>query len=89
MSSFRKQCHILEMKLKMENPHLKNYLVGAEGKLQVDPNKEIKIRTVIIGGRTQDDQKESLERHKFERSHTIPITLESWDTWIRKLKREN
>ena len=89
MSSFRKQCHIFRNEAENGKSSFKNYLVGAEGKLQVDPNKEIKIRTVIIGGRTQDDQKESLERHKFERSHTIPIILESWDTWIRKLKREN
>ena len=89
MSSFRKQCHIFRDEAENGKSTFKNYLVGAEGKLLVDPNKEIKIRTVIIGGRTQDDQKESLERHKFERSHTIPITLESWDTWIRKLKREN
>lgn len=89
MPFFKKQCHIFRDEAENGKLKLKNYLVGAEGKLQVDPNKEIKIRTVIIGGRTQNDQEESLKRHMFEASHTIPITLESWDTWIRKLKREN
>ncbi|OSI35549.1 Shedu anti-phage system protein SduA domain-containing protein [Neisseria dumasiana] len=89
MPVFRRKCHIFRGEAENGKLKLKNYLVGAEGKLYVDPNKEIKIRTVIIGGRTQNDREESLERHKFEESHTIPITLESWDTWIRKLKREN
>lgn len=89
MFGFREQCHTFRDEAENGRSTFKNYLVGAEGKLQVDPNKEINIHTVIIGGRTQDDRKESLERHKFERSHTIPIALESWDTWIRKLKREN
>ena len=88
MNKFRKKCHIFRDEAEKGSCRVK-YLLGPEEKLMVDPNKEIKIRTVIIGGRTRDDYQESLERQKFERSHTIPITLESWDSWIKKLKREN
>jgi len=64
-----------------------NSLLGPYGKLQVDPNKDINIRCVVIGGRTRNDHEESKKRHDFEHSFSPPIKIESWDTWLRKMRR--
>lgn len=87
MDEFKKQCHLFRKDAEQGKSCFKHVLVGAEQKLLVDSNKDINVRTVIIGGRTRDDYVESRERHKFERSHIIPISLDSWDTWVKKLKR--
>jgi Domain of unknown function (DUF4263) len=65
-----------------------NAFLGPKFELQVDPNKDITIRTVVIGGRTVDDQLESRKRHDFESRVTPPIRIESWDTWLRRLQRK-
>jgi hypothetical protein len=64
-----------------------NSLLGPHGRLEVDPLKDITVRYVIIGGKTRDDLKESKQRHDYERSTKPSIKIESWDTWIRKLRR--
>ncbi len=64
-----------------------NALLGPECPLDVDPEKDIVIRNVIIGGRTEDDLEESRVRHDFEVRSTPSIRVESWDTWMRKLVR--
>ncbi|WLF83472.1 Shedu anti-phage system protein SduA domain-containing protein [Moraxella sp. ZY210820] len=86
---FRKECHKIRKLAEKNKSPIKHTLLGAKPKLQVDENKDINIRTVIIGGRTVNDYEESMERSKFERSHTISVILDSWDTWVRKLKRDN
>ncbi|MDO4697996.1 MAG: DUF4263 domain-containing protein [Pasteurellaceae bacterium] len=84
---FRKECH--NIRDKIENSSFKNkHLLSPTGKLLVDPDKDICIRTVIIGGRSQNDYEESRERHKYEREHAIPIELDSWDSWISRLNRD-
>jgi len=65
-----------------------NHLLGPAGRLDVDPDKDINIRCVIIGGRTRNDFEESKDRHDFEKNFRYPMKLESWDTWLRKLERE-
>lgn len=64
-----------------------NALCGPVRPLQVDPDKDIEIRTIIIGGRSENDLEESRLRHDYERSFTPSIRVESWDTWLRKLLR--
>lgn len=61
--------------------------IGPQGKLSVDPEKDVNVHYVVIGGRTRDDQLESKLRHEFEVSFNPRIRLESWDTWLRKLRR--
>ena len=89
-ADFRKKCHNLRNKVENEKSEY-NYLIGPKGKLEVDSDKELKIQTVIIGGRTriENDKRESLERDKIERNHQVPLKLETWDSWINKLKRNN
>lgn len=61
--------------------------LGPKCPLEVDPEKDIIIRTIVVGGRTRNDQIESRKRHDFEHGVSPPIKIESWDTWLRKLSR--
>ncbi len=67
--------------------HIYHAFGGPKGKLLVDPDKDVNVHYVVIGGRTRDDHLESKLRHEFEISFNPHIRLESWDTWIRKLRR--
>lgn len=84
---FRKHCHSIREDIE-NNKFTSRYLLSPKGKLLVDPNKDICLRTVIIGGRSQNDYEESLERHKYERDHAIPIELDSWDSWLNRVRRD-
>lgn len=59
-------------------------LQGPKGKLSVDPNKDINIRSVVIAGRSHNDLEESRQRHNIEITSSPPIRLESWDSLINK-----
>lgn len=84
--AFRKGVHQIRARAETgENIH--NSLLGPYLKLQVDPDKDINIRTVVIGGRTQDDKHESRKRQDYEATFTPQIRIESWDTWLRRLQR--
>jgi hypothetical protein len=67
---------------------LHNSFVGSGTPLGVDPNKDIYVYAVIIGGRTKDDLTESRLRHDYETSFTPKVKVDSWETWINKLQRE-
>lgn len=62
-------------------------LVGPQGCLQVDPDKDVKVHTVVIGGRSVDDLNESRLRHEYERGNSPSIRIESWDSWLKKVPR--
>lgn len=64
-----------------------NSFIGPQGNLQVDPNKDINLHTIVIGGRSCDDIKESRLRHDYERGNSPSIKVESWDSWINKSRR--
>ncbi|OVZ89598.1 hypothetical protein CBW58_16180 [Yersinia frederiksenii] len=64
-----------------------NVLCGPKGKLGVDKDKDINIRTVVIAGRSKNDLEESKERHNLEMSMSPPIKLESWDSFLNKLPK--
>lgn len=86
LSTFRD--HIHSARVRAERGDLiHNAFVGPHDGLEVDPQKDINIRTVLIGGRTVDDRAESAKRHDYEHHFTPPIRVESWDTWIRRLQR--
>lgn len=84
--SFRKKCHEKRAQVLTGNL-IHNAFVGPQSCRQVDPNKDINIRTIVIGGRTVNDLEESKKRHDHELKSTLPIRIESWDTWLRRLKR--
>lgn len=67
---------------------LHSSLLGPRVPLQVDPDKDINIHSVIIGGRTKDDLPESRLRHDYETRFTPRIKVDSWDSWVNRLQRE-
>ena len=83
---FRKNAHEKRMKA-LSGDLIHNAFVGPESCVQVDPNKDVYIRSVVIGGRTVNDLEESKKRHDYEMRSTPPIRIESWDTWLRRLTR--
>lgn len=84
---FRAQVHRIRQNVE-DGKRLYNSLLGPHGYLEVDPNKDINVRCVIVGGRTRNDHEESKKRHDVERSTHPPIRVESWDTWLRKVRRQ-
>lgn len=86
IKDFRSDVH--RIRLDVENGNiLHNSLLGPSGHLEVDSDKDINIRCVVIGGKTRNDHEESRKRHDVERSTHPPIRVESWDTWLRKVRR--
>jgi hypothetical protein len=87
ISKFRTAFHKIRMEAE-KGKKIHNSFLGPNFRLQVDPNKDINIRTVVIGGRTVNDLEESRKRYDYESRVTPPIRIESWDTWLRRLKRQ-
>ena len=84
-NDFRKQIHKIRESVET-GAKLHNSLMGPSKNLEVDPGKDINIQAVVIAGRTRDDYEESRKRHDYEQS-SIRIMIESWDSWLRKLRR--
>ncbi|MFT3931625.1 MAG: DUF4263 domain-containing protein [Spongiibacteraceae bacterium] len=83
---FRKTAHEKRKKV-ISGDLIHNAFIGPQSCKQVDSNKDVNIRTVVIGGRTVNDLEESHKRQDYERNSIPPIRIESWDTWLRRLKR--
>jgi Domain of unknown function (DUF4263) len=83
---FRTFAHAIRKKVEEGSPCY-NSLTGPMRDLEVDPNKDIDVRYVVIAGRTANDLAESRVRREFEMSFNPRIKMESWDTWVRKLRR--
>ena len=60
-----------------------NSFPGPRLPLQVDTARDINVNYVVIGGRSID----AVERRAFEMSFEPFIQLETWDSWIKKLRR--
>jgi hypothetical protein len=86
MDEFRKNIHSIKERV-ISGESLYNSFIGPDTTNRVDKNKDVNIHNIIIGGRTIDDLKESRKRFDFESSLSLPIKLESWDTFLRKLRR--
>lgn len=84
---FRDEVHRIRM-IAENGKVIHNSFLGPISKLGVDPNKDINIRTVVIGGRTRNDAEESKKRQDYEFTFSPPIKIESWDTWLRKFQRQ-
>lgn len=84
--AFRKQMH--SIRIQVENgKQMYNSLLGPKGKVLVDPNKDVNIRYVVIGGRTNEDLKESWTRQNYQ-SNNPPFFIETWDTFLRRVVRD-
>lgn len=80
---FRRKVHLDRMAIESGEVRY-NSVLGANGFLHVDPNKDIDVRGVVIGGRTKKDLEESRLRHQMEVEYS-GVRFESWDSWLRKL----
>ena len=60
---------------------------GPKYTLKVDPNKNITMRYVFIGGRTINDIKDSEIRNNKENAANYSLKIETWDSWLNKLRR--
>lgn len=87
LADFRSDVHRIRAAAEA-GKEIHNAFLGPVFRLGVDPNKDINIRTVIIGGRTRDDCSESAKRQDYESRFSPPIKIESWDTLLRKLQRQ-
>ncbi len=83
---FRKHAHAIRAGAEAGSK-LYGALLGPEIPLEVDPNKDVNFRCIVIGGRTRDDASESRKRTAYERQFHPSIKIESWDSWLRKLRR--
>ena len=82
-ASFRKYIH--EIRESVINGRYKSeYLLGPKGELVVDPQKDIELRNVVIGGKAYIDLIDSMERNKWEEEYKN-IEIYSWDSFIRRL----
>ena len=86
MEKFRRDVHVIRQRVEA-GEILHESFVGPYAQLQVDPDKDINVRCVVIAGRTRDDLEESRQRHDFEWNTKPPIKVETWDTFLRKLRR--
>lgn len=80
--SFRREVHIIRKAVE-GGVQKYNSVLGPNGYLHVDPEKDIDVRGVVIGGRTKNDFEESRARHQLEMA-TPRVVFESWDSWLRK-----
>ncbi|MFM0010054.1 Shedu immune nuclease family protein [Paraburkholderia sediminicola] len=86
IKEFRREVHRIRSNVEQGKAEY-NSLLGPIGHLEVSPEKDINIRCVVIGGRTRNDLEESRKRHDLERNTHPSIKVESWDTWLRKVRR--
>ncbi|MFL6465581.1 MAG: Shedu anti-phage system protein SduA domain-containing protein, partial [Bryobacteraceae bacterium] len=86
LDEFRTRVHSIRKRVEEGECH-HNSFVGPHTPLQVDPNKDINLRCIVIGGRTRNDIKESRRRHEYEQTSVPRIGVETWDSWLMKLSR--
>ena len=83
---FRKELHRVRKRAE-SGENIYNAFLAPKRELQVDPDKNINIRFVIVAGRTPEkDIKESDLRYQFGRDDNVELF--SWDSWIRRLRRD-
>lgn len=80
--SFRREAHALRKTIEAGQKKF-NSILGPNGYLHVDPEKDIDVWGIVIGGRTREDYAESRARYKLEK-YTNRVRFESWDSWLRK-----
>lgn len=85
--SFRRKMH--ELRLRAESGEkIYNAFLSPKKNLQVDSNKNVDVRFVIVAGKTpENDIEESDLRYQFGRNDR-DVELFSWNSWIRRLSRD-
>ncbi|MGO4379205.1 Shedu anti-phage system protein SduA domain-containing protein [Pseudoduganella sp. RAF53_2] len=79
---FRAMAHRIRDRVEQGHPAY-NSFPGPRLPLQVEAARDINVNYVVIGGRAVD----AVERQAFEMSFEPFIQLETWDSWLQKLRR--
>lgn len=83
--TFRNYIHKIRQQV-IDEKYKPNNLLGPKGYLEVDPNKDIKIETVVIGGKSKDEYTDSSERTQFERDKYW-LHVYSWESFLRRVDK--
>lgn len=86
--AFRKYIHNIRHQV-INGGYKSNFLLGPKGYLEVDPNKDIHIGTIVIGGRTKDEYMDSYERTRFEKRHDYWLNVYSWESFLRGVDKSH
>lgn len=84
--SFRKYIHDIRQQV-IDGKYKSNCLLGPVGYLEVDPDKDIKIETIVIGGKTRDEHYDSSERTQFESNNKYWLHVYSWESYLRRIDK--
>lgn len=84
--SFRKYIHDIRQQV-IDGKYKSNCLLGPVGYLEVDPDKDIKIETIVIGGKTRDEHYASSERTQFESNNKYWLHVYSWESFLRRIDK--
>lgn len=84
---FRLEAHRVRQRVQAGHTLYNSYR-GPKSELGVSSEKDVNIHTVVIGGRGKNDLEESKLRHEYEFSFSPSIRIESWDSWLKKLRRD-
>lgn len=76
---FRRGFHEIRHNV-LSGKNIYNSYLGPKKHLYVDPNKEIRLKGMVIGGRTTDEYLVSKERHSLEKE-SQRISFNTWDSW--------
>jgi len=78
---FRRKFH--EMRALVEGgDQIYSSLLGPKKYLEVDPNKEVWLKGMVIAGRSSKNAQESRIRHELEMENPR-ISYDTWDGWIK------
>lgn len=80
---FRRQAHVIRGEVE-KGKRRYGSVMGPNGYLHVDPEKDIYVRGAVIGGRTRDDYEESRIRHQLTLA-TPHTSFDSWTSWLRRI----
>lgn len=87
LPAFRRSFHDIRSDVEAGRNAFHSFL-GPHTPLEVDPDKDVNIYGVVIGGRMRDSLLESHHRHDYEWRYTPRIRVDSWDSWLNRLQRE-
>ncbi|WP_372356251.1 Shedu anti-phage system protein SduA domain-containing protein [Xanthomonas sp. NCPPB 3443] len=78
---FRRGFHEIRRDVESGKAIYNSYL-GPNKPLQVDPNKEVWLKGMVIGGRVTDEYLVSKERHSLEKE-SPRLSFDTWDSWTK------
>lgn len=83
--SFRRHAYELRRQA-LAGHRMYNALVGPQGLPEVNPEKDINYRGIVIGGRASaDTSADSRLRHRLENKTARRVRFDSWHSWLSRM----